>query len=567
MPVVVGRHDDAFRDESIDRRGPCATAWPDFKPLFALTLVCAVVYGAGISAIPVLDRDEARFAQSTLQMIETGNFRQVFYQDRPQADGALGAHWLQAASVGVLSDIAERAIWAYRLPSALGAWIATLFTYLIGRDLFGRREGLVAALFLATTPTLIAEAHLATSDALMLASVTAAHWPLARAYMAGHGAARPGAGLGFLFWTSCILSAVTKGAVGPAVIALTVVALCLIERRISWLFALRPVTAGGAALLAAAAWAWHSGARPEASWLAGALSGDVLPRLYTGFQSDGSPPGTHLLFALGALGPPLPFVVLALIAVTRHWHRAHLRFCVAWAVPAWLAAELMANKLPHYTMPLFPALTLLAAWQLGRAAAEAPAGERMLLCVWGLLAATLSVSVFGYLAVPALEPGIESADIVAVSLINLIGAIAIIVFGAAGRQGAVAAIAVVTVATVATLGAAFTFPRVEPFWITERIVAVIERRGGAGERGIVTYGYAEPSLVFRAGTGTRLFGYTDDAGEVASASASTYVVDEAVRFAFERQSALAGTPRSPDAAVSGFNYSSGRSVTIWLYFE
>jgi 4-amino-4-deoxy-L-arabinose transferase-like glycosyltransferase len=36
-----------------------------------------------------------------------------------------------------------------------------------------------------------------------------------------------------------------------------------------------------------------------------------------------------------------------------------VRFLVAWVVPAWIILELLPTKLPHYPLPLYPALALL----------------------------------------------------------------------------------------------------------------------------------------------------------------------------------------------------------------
>lgn len=44
-------------------------------------------------------------------------------------------------------------------------------------------------------------------------------------------------------------------------------------------------------------------------------------------------------------------------------------FCLAWVLPAWVVFELSATKLPHYVMPVFPALALLSARTLLAASA------------------------------------------------------------------------------------------------------------------------------------------------------------------------------------------------------
>jgi 4-amino-4-deoxy-L-arabinose transferase-like glycosyltransferase len=74
--------------------------------------------------VPALDRDESRFAQATVQMLETGDFTNINFQDDPRHKKPVGIHWLQAASVSLLSSPEARAIWAYRIPSLLAAMLA-----------------------------------------------------------------------------------------------------------------------------------------------------------------------------------------------------------------------------------------------------------------------------------------------------------------------------------------------------------------------------------------------------------------------------------------------------------
>jgi 4-amino-4-deoxy-L-arabinose transferase-like glycosyltransferase len=78
----------------------------------------------GMLAVPPLDRDGARFAQATAQMLESRDFVVIRYQDEPRFKKPVGIHWLQAASVTLLSSPEARQIWAYRIPSLLGAMLA-----------------------------------------------------------------------------------------------------------------------------------------------------------------------------------------------------------------------------------------------------------------------------------------------------------------------------------------------------------------------------------------------------------------------------------------------------------
>src|ERR671938_1708358 len=89
------------------------------RPIALLCLLCLVLYMPGLAAIPPLDRDEARFAQATRQMLETGDFIRIRFQEEARHKKPIGIHWLQAAFVGVLSDAENTSLVPYRLPSLL----------------------------------------------------------------------------------------------------------------------------------------------------------------------------------------------------------------------------------------------------------------------------------------------------------------------------------------------------------------------------------------------------------------------------------------------------------------
>ena len=123
----------------------------------------AVVVGlSGLLTVPPLDRDESRFIQATTQMIETGDYVRINFQETERNKKPVGIYWLQAASVQAFADIEDRPLWAFRLPSLIGATLAAIFTYVAGCALFGRRAGFLAGVLIAAAPVVAGEASIAT---------------------------------------------------------------------------------------------------------------------------------------------------------------------------------------------------------------------------------------------------------------------------------------------------------------------------------------------------------------------------------------------------------------------
>src|SRR6202162_4117847 len=95
-----------------------------------LTLCGLLLFLPGFFNIPPIDRDEARFAQATKQMVESGDFVDIRFQDEVRYKKPVGIYWLQAAAVKAGRALgvsrAHTTIWLYRLPSLFGAISAVL---------------------------------------------------------------------------------------------------------------------------------------------------------------------------------------------------------------------------------------------------------------------------------------------------------------------------------------------------------------------------------------------------------------------------------------------------------
>src|SRR5262249_11046680 len=152
-------------------------------------------------------RDEARFAQSTKQMLETGNFVDIRFQEGTRYKKPIGIYWLQAALIKLIGQDAKAPIGDYRLASLPGALAPVLPSYWASLPLLGRKAAFIAAAAMAVSVILVSEAHLAKTDAVLLATVLLTQGALARAYLAGPITRLPlwvalafwaGLGLGFL---------------------------------------------------------------------------------------------------------------------------------------------------------------------------------------------------------------------------------------------------------------------------------------------------------------------------------------------------------------------------------
>ena len=364
---------------------------------WVLTLLCALLYVPGLTAIPPLDRDEARFAQASKQMLERGDFIAIYFQDQPRAKKPAGIHWLQAAAVRLLGDERGEDIWPYRVPSVLGAWVAVQLTVSIGRLLFTRAAAFWAAALLAGCVNLVIAAHVATTDAALLAAIAAAQWVLATAYVEARragGASRPLSWpRAVVFWSALGIGMLIKGPAGIVVALLVAVSLSIADRDWRWLHTLRPLP--GVFVLAAWVLPWSLAitALTDPQLIARALSEDVLAKVWAGQEGHGAPPGYHLVAAILFLWPASLLVPPALVAAWQARQHPGVRFCFAWLIPTWLLFELIATKLPHYVLATYPALTLLTGAALAGAVPAARAYAARAARVWVIVWLCMTVAV------------------------------------------------------------------------------------------------------------------------------------------------------------------------------
>jgi 4-amino-4-deoxy-L-arabinose transferase-like glycosyltransferase len=537
-----------------------------------LILVAAALFWPGQTTIPPVDRDEARFAQATVQMLETGDFVDIRLQDDPRYLQPAGIYWLQSAAVALLSDAEAREIWAHRVPSFLAAVAAVLLTGALGARMFGAPVGLLAGLLLASTVLLNVEARLAKIDATLLVSILAALSALWRAYEAREDPQRLAWGWTLLFWGAVGAGILLKGPINPLVVGLTVAVLCAVERRVRWLLPLRPLA--GLAIAAAIALPWYAAIYVETggAFFQRSAGQNFLGKLFEGEQGHGFPPGYHLVVSAAAMWPASILLALAVPWIWRRRREPAVRFCLAWALPVWVLYELVATKLPHYVLPAYPALLILAAAAAVALREELVRGtgwwpRRLFwpfLIVWGLVGIGLSAGPLG-IALATDGEASRAAFSVALAALGLTFWAAVALRRAQPLRAAHAMPAAAFLAVSLNLGV--TFPGVDTIWFNREIPRLAEAAAPCPDYRIATAPLDLESVVFLTGTGTAIENMQRIEAMLRAGP------DCAVLFLEEPQASalradLADAPlvwRDTGRRVSGFNFSNGRWVDLGVY--
>jgi len=540
---------------------PSWARWPGGSAGRVLVLLFGLlVWLPGLTSLPAIDRDEARFAQATVQMLETGNFVDIRFQAEPRYRKPVGIYWLQAAAVTIAGGSEAGRIWPHRIPSLLAALASLLLTAAIGDRLFGHPTGMVAALLLAASPLLGVEARLATTDAALLAACLLAIWALAGIHgrrdepRGVHQPWRWRWGEPLLFWAAIGVGLLLKGPVVLLVAGGTVLGLVASERRWRWLGDLRPLPGICLALAIAGPWFLLIVRASGGAFFERSFGQDFLGKLVGVQESHFGPPGYYLLLFCATFWPGTLVATLAIPAVWRERRERAVRFCLAWLVPAWIVFELALTKLPHYVLPLYPAIAILAAQALvsGTVAPGITLRGRTAIAVW--LAIGAAIAAAGILLPWSLDAAIEPLAIPLAALVVLLMA-AVLVARRRRREALAFGLLLALGAAPAVALFGRVLPNLEPLWLTRAVAATVAGARPCPTGSLAVVGYHEPSLVFTLGTATAL---TDLSGAAAHLAADPdcglALVPEALTPVFLARATAAGATARPVAAVAGFDY-------------
>jgi 4-amino-4-deoxy-L-arabinose transferase-like glycosyltransferase len=532
----------------------------------ALVLVSLVAFLPGFFQIPPVDRDEAYFAQATKQMIETGDYVDIRYQDDVRYRKPVGIYWLQAALVNTASALgvpeAQTRIWLYRVPSLLAAVGAVLGTYWCALAFVSRRGAVLAALMMLSSAILGVEARLAKTDAVLLFTTVIAMSVLARVYLAPRrGDTPPGAMQIVVFWTALAVGILIKGPLILMVVGLTAATLSILDRSARWLLGLRLLPGLAWLILLVLPWFVAIYARVGSQFLVASVGEDMLAKVSSSQEMHGAPPGLYVLLFFATFFPASMLAGLATPAVWAVRREPAARFLLAWLVPSWIVFELVVTKLPHYVLPLYPAIAILIA-----GAVESKVLSRRPWLARGVMWWFFAPMIFSLVAVVGAV--VIERDLALLAWPFFAGAIVCGLFAwqLYGDEGAERAFMRATEAAVLmAIGVyAVVVPSLEPVFPSVELAQVL-RDATCDHPVAASAGYEEPSLVFLAGTATRL---TDAAG------AADFLRQGDCRFAFiearqERAFALRaeaiGLRYDRGPRIEGYNISIGKPITIAVF--
>jgi 4-amino-4-deoxy-L-arabinose transferase-like glycosyltransferase len=535
------------------------------RAISVLAVLALASFLPGFFQIPPVDRDEARFAQATKQMIETGDYVDIRFQEETRYKKPVGIYWLQAAvvraaeAVGVAS--ARTAIGLYRIPSLLGALGAVLATYWAAMAFVSRRAALMAGAMMATSILLGVEARLAKTDAMLLLTSVTALGAMARAYLAEQGdrpSSLPPLAIAAIFWAAIATGIMIKGPMILMFVGLAAIALIALDRSARWMLRLKPLAGVPFAVAIVMPWLVAIMIRSGGSFFTESLGGDMFAKVTGGQETHGLPPGFYFVIFWQTFFPGALLAGLAAPAVWRARAEPGCKLLLAWIVPAWLAFELVPTKLPHYVLPLYPALAILIA---GVVDSHSLSRNRWLVhgtVWWFILMMAVALLLIALQIVVGQKLGLWTWTFAAAAVIFSL--FAWLLYEADGAEASLArAVAASLMLSVAAYAA--TFPGLRQIFPSVGLANYMHSAGCA-DPVAMTAGFHEPSLVFLAGTNTN-HGVGSTAADFLLGGPCRFAfVESRQERAFVQRADAVGLRYTTGPRIEGFNISGGGAVNI-----
>jgi len=534
----------------------------------AFLILCGLLFVLpGFFNIPPIDRDEARFAQATKQMVETGDFVDIRFQDEVRYKKPVGIYWLQAIVVETATELgvprAQARIWLYRVPSMLGAIGAVLMTYWTALAFVTRRGAVLAALIMCASVLLGVESRLAKTDAFLLFTVVATMGAMARVYLSwqrGDDTGREPWSVPAIFWTALAAGILLKGPLILMFVVLTVGTLAILDRSVVWLWRLRPLVGVPWLLLLVLPWFTAIFLRAGDSFFADSIGGDMLSKITSGQESHGAPPGVYFLLFWITFWPGAPLAAMAAPAVWRARREPGAQYLLAWLLPSWIVFELVMTKLPHYVLPLYPAIAILTAGALERRVLSRSWLTRGAAWWFAIPVVLLTIVVIGTIALTR-QPAFLAWPFAAASMI--FGLFAWRLFDDNRAEGSLLnAVAASLFLSAAVYG--LVLPTLKPLFPSVEIARALRNVVCVGPKAAAA-GYHEPSLVFMTGTSTLLTDGSGAADFLGQGSCRFALIESRTERAFAARAQAIGLRYNVAARIDGYNFSQGRAISVAVF--
>jgi 4-amino-4-deoxy-L-arabinose transferase-like glycosyltransferase len=537
------------------------------RPFTLLALLGLLSWLPGVLSLPALDRDESRFAQSSRQMVESGNWVDIRFGQVPRYKKPVGIYWLQASATelaGLVTGHDDR-IWTYRLPSLLGGIAAAWLTMWCALALTEVEAAFLAGLLMLGSVLLTAESTIATTDAVLLACALGMQGVLLRLYCAARDetAPKPSGRLVLWGWAAAAFGILVKFPVVPGIGVATMIGLITWDRKWDWLRGIRLMRGLLLTFLLVSPWLIAIAIQSQGAFFQQSLGNDFASKLAGGQESHGAWPGYYLLLSAACFWPAILFVLPGVVFGFARRAEPGIRFLLVWAASWWVIVEAVPTKLPHYVIEAYPPLAILAAmFVLDPRPMKWLAAARWIGIVQFVIGAGLFTAAI--ILAPIYFGGGADLPTLAAAGVGAMLALAALILAILRRQLIALILSFAAVFVFAPSLTALVAPKLEQLWMTERLKSIVAAATRPGDPSPAIAGYQEPSMLFALGADVVLANGAG-AAEAGAHNGGLALIEDSERGDFLARLAELQADAAPVGDLSGFNYSRGRKQHVTVY--
>ncbi|PYM00933.1 MAG: hypothetical protein DMF13_09170 [Verrucomicrobia bacterium] len=328
---------------------------------------CLLFHLAGTWSLPLIDRDEPRFAEAAREMRERADFIVPYFNNQFRFDKPPLTYWFQVASYRVFGEND----FAARFPTAIAAALVAVILLAWGQQLGDEKVGWWAAIIFSLSLQTFIHGKAAVADMWLVLFVTVAHWAAWELFKANTEHRTSNIEHRTVFWWTFYISLafafLAKGPIGWTPL-LTVAIAHRFHRQKHFAAHFKFVRGLLLMLVLICLWGIPALVRTQGEFFRVGIGKHVVERSVATMEGHGAS-SVWMYLAL------LPFYFLTVFASFFPWSiklpalwkklRAQRdgtdRFLLAGALIIFGIFTLVQTKLPHYTLPAFPLLALLVA--------------------------------------------------------------------------------------------------------------------------------------------------------------------------------------------------------------
>ncbi len=444
----------------------------------------------GIFKLPVIDRDEARFASASKTMLKTQDYIDIKMDEEPRYKKPVGIYWAQVFSNYIFGSKPYDEIWVYRLPSLFGVVLSFFLINNFITSIYNQRISLLTLFFLTLSLLTISEVHQAKTDGLLFLTIVTCNLLILSAFKKKKISIRNK----IIFWVTMAVGVLIKGPIIFIFVILPLLIFSIIQKKnyFSFFFNFYGFIVF---LLISIPWFVLITIKTNGLFWHESIVNDFFNKVRSGQESHGFYPGYYTVLIFLFFWPGSIFLPKLLLNLKKKWkliikNDSGVLFLILWFFVPFVVYEFVPTKLPHYIYPSYAALSILISKLL----------DDTKLSKDNLKYSFLPLIFFPLIIVSVLFYAVYEYSFIDISfsfiLIGFIIIILLMLFFYKKKN--VKKLLFTSFSFQLTLYIVlvhFLIPRIDKLWISERINKAIDIRKSNYDE-IFHYGFNEPSLKF-----------------------------------------------------------------------